>query len=249
MVITNQKDLKGIMAIGRICGLALQHMIEQAQVGMSTAELDQIGANFLAKHKARSAPILAYRFPGHTCISINDEAAHGIPSANKIIQAGDLVNIDVSAEKDGYWADCGMSICMPPIAPERQKMLDVTRAAFDVACDSAKAGVWVYEVGRAVERFIVKSGFQVLDQLGGHGVGRGIHEAPSIPNWYYRTMREKLSENGVVTLEPFVSTRTRVVMQMPDGWTLKTSDGSLATQYEHTVIITKGKPILVTTVE
>ena len=249
MVISNKQDLMGIMAIGRICGLTLQHMIENAEVGMSTAELDEIGAKFLAKHKARSAPILAYRFPGHTCISINDEAAHGIPSKDKIIQAGDLVNIDVSAEKDGYWADCGMSIGMPPITPERQKMLDMTRGAFEVAFETAKAGMYVYEVGRAVEKFIVRNGYQVLDQLGGHGVGRGIHEAPSIPNWYNRTMRQKLEENGVITLEPFLSTRTRVVMQMPDGWTLKTSDGSLATQYEHTVIITKNKPILVTAIE
>ena len=166
-----------------------------------------------------------------------------------IEKAGDLVNMDVSAEKDGYWADCGMSIGIPPITPERQKMLDMTRGAFDVAFEAAKAGVYVYEVGRAVEKFIVRNGYQVLDQLGGHGVGRGIHEAPSIPNWYNRTMRQKLEENGVITLEPFLSTRTRVVMQMPDGWTLKTSDGSLATQYEHTVIITKNKPILVTAIE
>lgn len=235
-----------MMAIGRICALTLQHMIAHAEVGMSTAELDKIGADFLAKHKARSAPILAYRFPAHTCISINDEAAHGIPHKDKLIGAGDLVNIDVSAEKDGYWADCGMSICMPPIAPDRQKMLDITREAFDVAYNHAKAGVWVYDVGRAVEKFVVRSGYQVLDQLAGHGVGRGIHEEPSIPNWYYRTMRQKLYENSVVTLEPFISSRTRTIMRMPDGWTLKTSDGSLASQFEHTVIITKDKPILVT---
>lgn len=246
MIISTQTDFKGMMTIGRICALTLQHMIAHAEVGMSTAELDQIGADFLAKHHARSAPILAYRFPGHTCISINDEVAHGIPSKNKIIGAGDMVNIDVSAEKDGYWADCGMSICMPPIAPDRQKMLDVVREAFDVAYQHAKAGVWVYDVGRAVEKFVIRSGFQVLDQLAGHGVGRSIHEEPTVPNWYYRTLRQKLRENSVVTLEPFISMRTRTIMRMPDGWTLKTSDGSVAAQFEHTVIITKDKPILVT---
>ncbi len=246
MIISNQADLKGMMTIGRICALTLQHMVAHAEVGMSTAELDRIGADFLAKHKARSAPILAYHFPAHTCISINDEVAHGIPHKDKFIGAGDMVNIDVSAEKDGYWADCGMSICMPPITPDRQKMLDITREAFDVAYNHAKAGVWVYDVGRAVEKFVIRNGYQVLDQLAGHGVGRSIHEEPSIPNWYYRTMRQKLHENSVVTLEPFISSRTRTIMRMPDGWTLKTSDGSVACQFEHTVIITKDKPILVT---
>lgn len=248
MTVQDNKDLLGLMAIGRIVALALQHMAEQMEAGMTTAELDQIGAAFLKRHGARSAPILAYKFPGHTCISINDEAAHGIPG-ERIIQPGDLVNIDVSAEKDGYWGDTGRSFAVPPVTPENQRLLDCTAEALDIAINTARAGVRVYEVGKAVEKFAHQKGFQVIEELGGHGVGRKIHEPPSVPNHYNRRANQKLTEGLVITLEPFLTTGARHIYTMPDKWTLKTKDGSLAAQCEHTVIITKDKPILVTAIQ
>ena len=132
MSIDSEKDLTGLMKIGRIVAMAMRHMQEQMEPGMTTAELDAIGADFLKQHGARSAPILAYQFPGHTCISINDEAAHGIPGP-RVIQEGDLVNIDVSAELDGYWADTGATTPVPPITAEQQQLCDHTKLALERA--------------------------------------------------------------------------------------------------------------------
>jgi methionyl aminopeptidase len=247
MSIDNEKDLQGLLAIGRICGLAMHHMAAHVEPGMTTADLDKIGAEFLEQHGARSAPILAYKFPGHTCISINEEAAHGIPGV-RVIQSGDLVNIDVSAEKDGYWADTGMSVPVPPISAEKQHLLDSTRRALEIAIENARAGLPINAIGKAVERYARQQGYQVIQELGGHGVGRHIHEKPSIPNYYNRRANQTLTEGLVVTLEPFFTTGARHIVKMPDGWTLRTRDGSLAAQFEHTVVITSGRPILVTAV-
>jgi methionyl aminopeptidase len=247
MSIDNETDLRGLLAIGRIVGLTLQHMASRVEPGMTTAELDKIGAALLEKLGARSAPILAYKFPGHTCISINDEAAHGIPG-KRVIQPGDLVNIDVSAEKNGYWADSGMSIPMPPVSAEKQRLIDATRYALDIAIENARAGLPINTIGRSVQRYAHQQGYEVIHELGGHGVGRHIHEKPSIPNYFNRRARQKLKEGLVVTLEPFLTTGARHIKTMPDGWTLKTRDGSLAAQFEHTVVITPDRPILVTAV-
>src|SRR5690606_25551366 len=179
MTVESEHELRGLLRIGQICALTLEHMLKHVEPGMTTAQLDAIGAAFLKDHGARSAPILAYKFPGHTCISINDEAAHGIPG-ERVIQAGDLVNIDVSAEKDGYWADTGMSIPVPPVSDDKQRLLDATYQALQIAIDHARAGKPIYEIGRAVENYARGQGYQVIQELGGHGVGRHIHEKPSI---------------------------------------------------------------------
>lgn len=247
MTVESENDFKGLLAVGRIVGLTIQHMIAHLKAGMTTAELDAIGAEFLKKHGARSAPILAYKFPAHTCISINDEAAHGIPGP-RVIKPGDLVNVDVSAEKGGYWADAGMSVVVPPVAPEIQRLVDSVHTALQIAIDNARAGVSVNQIGKAVETYIRKQGFNTIEELGGHGVGRHIHEKPSVPNHFNRRNRDVLKEGMVLTLEPFVTTGARHVNTDPDGWTLRTTDGSLSVQMEHTVIITKGKPVLVTAV-
>ncbi|MDX1995549.1 MAG: type I methionyl aminopeptidase [bacterium] len=247
MTVENQADLAGLIEIGRIVGLTIQHMIEHLKPGMTTGELDAIGAEFLKKHGARSAPILAYKFPGTTCISINDEAAHGIPGS-RVIKPGDLVNVDVSAEKNGYWADAGMSLGVPPITAEQQRMLDSCKRALEIAIENARAGVRAAEIGKAVEKYIRERGFNTIEELGGHGVGRHIHEKPSIPNHFAKRNRDVLKEGMVVTLEPFVTNGARHVNTDPDGWTLRTTDGSFSVQMEHTVIITKNRPILVTQV-
>ena len=247
MTVENETDLQGLLTIGRIVGLTLQHMIERVEPGMTTAELDAMGAAFLEAHEARSAPILAYKFPGATCISINDEAAHGIPG-ERVIQPGDLVNVDVSAEKDGYWADTGMSVAVPPASDEKRRLVEAARQALDIAIEHARAGRPIYEIGQAVEAHANKHGFQVIRELGGHGVGRHIHEKPSIPHYFNRHARQPLVEGQVITLEPFLTTGARHIKTMPDKWTLKTRDGSLAAQFEHTVIITKDRPLLVTQV-
>ena len=249
MSIDGEHDLTGLLRIGRIVGLTLRHMQAALEAGMTTADLDAIGAAFLRQHGARSAPILAYNYPGHTCISVNDEAAHGIPGP-RVIQPGDLVNIDVSAEMDGYWADTGASIPVPPVAPDKQRLCDFTREALDAAIDAARAGQPINAIGRAVEDVARRGGYQIIRELGGHGVGRHLHEYPrTIPHYFERRATRKLTEGMVITLEPFLTTGAIHVRTDPDGWTLRTTDGSLAAQYEHTVIITSDRPILVTAVD
>lgn len=248
MTVKSERDLARLREIGRIVAQTIEHMAAHLQPGMTTRHLDEIGAKFLKEHGARSAPILAYNFPGHTCISVNDEAAHGIPSDREIL-LGDLVNIDVSAEKNGFWADAGASYPVGPVTPVKQRLLDTTREALTIALKQARAGNRIYMVGKAVEAFAHDQGYEILEQLGGHGVGRSIHEPPHIPNHYDRNdrnARQRFTEGLVVTIEPFLTTGGRFVHTLDDGWTLKTHDSALVAQFEHTIVITRTDPILIT---
>lgn len=246
MTVESEYDLEGLKRIGRIVALTLHEMKKHVRPGITTAELDEIGDRMLKKHGAHSAPRLAYNFPGSTCISINDEAAHGIPG-ERVIEAGDLVNIDVSAELDGYFADTAAMVAVPPGSPFKEKLLKCTRRALNSAIEIASAGQSLSAIGKAVEREARKGGFTTLHDLGGHGVGRNIHEEPhQVPNYYNPFERRRLSEGMVITIEPFLTTGANHTVPQFDGWTLKTADGGLSAQYEHTLVITRGRPIVVT---
>ncbi|MEA2574238.1 MAG: methionyl aminopeptidase [Chloroflexia bacterium] len=248
MSIESEEDVIGLKKCGRVVGLTLREMSRHVKPGITTGELDRIGEEFLRRHEARSAPRLTYNFPGSTCISINDEAAHGIPG-NRVIQPGDLVNIDVSAELDGYFTDTGATFAVPPVSPTKQKLMDCTKAALNNAIAAAKSGQPMNVIGQAVEAQARRCGFAIIKNLAGHGVGRGLHEQPSmVLNYSSAQEKRKLSEGLVFTIEPFLSTGADFVLEAKDGWTLKTPDGSLLAQYEHTIIVTKGRPIVVTQV-
>jgi methionyl aminopeptidase len=247
MSIKSQKDLLALMKIGQIVGQTLRYMQDQLRAGMTTEELDAFGADFLEKHGAQSAPRLMYKFPGTTCISINDEAAHGIPG-KRVIQPGDLVNIDVSAELDGYFADTGASIPVLPIAPLAERLCKSTRAALNRAIDAARAGQPINVIGKAVEVEAKRGNFKIVRDLGGHGVGRSLHEAPrNVLNYYDPGMTTRLTEGMVLTIEPFLSTHATRTTQDDDGWTLRTPN-SLVAQFEHTLVITRKKPLLITAI-
>jgi methionyl aminopeptidase len=248
MIVRNEDDLNGMMRIGQICGHALQHMLARVEPGIRTAELDRLGAAFLQRHSARSAPIEAYDYPGWTCISINDEAAHGIPG-ERVIQPGDVVNIDVSAVLEGFWADTGASMLVPPVEPARADLLACTRRALQAGIDAACVNAPVYDIGKAVHRVAQEGGYKVLRELGGHGVGGYIHENPNVPNYYTRRAGQRLREGLVITIEPFLNTGRGRIVKDADGWTLRTPDKSISAQFEHTVIIAGNNPILVTQVE
>lgn len=246
MIVENEKDLLGLMAIGRIVAQTMHHMASCIEIGMTTAELDAIGAEFLERHGARSAPVLTYKFPGITCISINEEVAHGIPGARKI-QAGDMVNIDVSAELNGYFADTGGTFLVPPFSAEQQRLCDATKSALASAIDAVRAGQPLSVIGKACETEARKSGYKVIRELNGHGVGRGLHEPPRhVPHYFTNRAKERLVEGTVFTIEPFFNTGNARIVTGEDGWTLKTTDGSMTAQFEHTIIVTKDKPIIIT---
>ncbi len=249
MRIESEKDLRGMKRIGEICGLTLKLMLDRAEAGMSTRDLDDIGGAYIKKMGAFSAPISAYGFPGYTCISLNDEVAHGVPRKDRLIRAGDLLNVDVSAILEGYWGDTGATIIVPPARPALKKLCAVTRRALYLSIDMARPGQRANIIGRTVERYARRHGYRTLRALSGHGVGRHIHEEPTIPNFYQRGNKHVLADGMVLTLEPFINAgRGRVKMQ-DDGWTLRTADGTASAQYEHTVIINGDAPILVTKVD
>ncbi len=245
MTIDGPEQLKKLKEIGAICRDVLRTMGAAVRPGVTPKELDELGGKMLREAGATSAPMLAYDFPGYTCISVGDAVAHGIPG-DVPLEDGQLVNIDVSAEKDGIFADTGASFAVGKVAPELQKLLDATKDAQRKAMFAARAGQPLNIVGKTVQREAHKHGFQIIEGLNGHGVGAWIHEEPTVPNLYYPTDRTKLHEGQVLTIEPFLTTKSRHYVEDADGWTLRLSEGGHGAQFEHTFVVTKGAPIVVT---
>lgn len=233
--------------ISEIVGITLKKMRQHARPGMNTGELDEFGAGILHQYGARSAPLITYGFPGATCISVNHEAAHGIPSAHVILQEGDLVNVDVSAELDGYFADNGGSFVLGKDLHNHSKLVDASRRILLAAINRIKGGVRIADIGRFIETEARKDGFKVIRNIVGHGIGRSLHEAPfEIPCFYDRYNYDRFKKNSVVAIETFISTRASQVSEKGDGWTLVTKDGSFVAQHEHTIIVTDTKPVILT---
>jgi methionyl aminopeptidase len=246
MTIETETDLDCLKRIGAIVASVLHTMLERIEPGMTTLELDAIGASLLAERGARSAPQLMYNFPGATCISINEEAAHGIPGARQI-KPGDVVNVDVSAELNGYFADTGGTCVVPPTSSLKSRLCHATRVALDAALKEAYAGNEINRIGRAIERTAKQHRFKVIKNLAGHGVGRSLHEEPiDIVSFCDRADRRRLREGMVIAIEPFLTTKSTIVQEMGDGWTLTAEQGSLSAQYEHTIVVTRGAPIVLT---
>ncbi len=246
MSINSEKDLEGLRKVGRIVARCLQHMHAKLEPGITTGELDALGEQFLEAHGARSAPKLAYGFPGFTCISVNEEAAHGVPGS-RVLSAGDLVNIDVSAELDGYFADTGGSAIIPPESKLHLQICAVAKKALERAMLEARAGARVNRIGHAIESEARSNGFTVIENLGSHGVGRALHEEPGfIAGYYDKKDKRVLTENQVITIEPYISSGAREVFDGGDGWTLITKPGVFTAQYEHTIVITRDKPLIMT---
>lgn len=247
MSITNEEEFQKLRACGMIVAKALRAMRAEVRSGVTTEQLCEIGSRVLAESGARSSPPMVYGFPGDVCISVNDEVVHGIPGS-RVIQPGDLVKIDLTAEKDGYHTDSAVSVEVPPGAADgkARELAHCAERAFRQALGAARAGNRTREIGRAVEREVRRRGFSVVRELGGHGVGRTIHEKPAIPNWSDPFARDVLNEGLVVTIEPIIAAGRGDVLLEKDGWTVKTRDGSLSAHYEHTVVITRREPVLLT---
>jgi len=219
-------------------------MLTAAIPGATTGELDADGGEVLARHGANPAPPTV-GFPAATCVSVNEEAAHGIPSNRRVLQDGDLVNVDVSAEVDGYWADTGESRGVGRLSLTARKLLDATRLANRDGVAAARAGQPLRHIGRAVERRARRHGFAVIENLNGHGTGRNLWEPPSVPGWEDRSDSTKLWEGLVLAIEPFLTTGATWADEGADGWTLLTP-GHLSAQFEHTIVVTNGAPLVLT---
>lgn len=247
MSITTAEQFEKLRACGMIVGKALRAMAAEVRAGMTTAELCGIGSRVLAEHGARSSPPIIYGFPGDVCISVNDEVVHGIPG-DRVIQPGDLVKLDLTAEKDGYHTDSAVSIEAPSAEPntKARDLAHCAKRAFRQALNAARTGNLTKDIGRAVEREVRRRGFHVVKELGGHGIGRTIHEPPSVPNYADFSARHKLTEGLVITIEPIIAVGAGNISLDKDGWTYRTTDGSLSAHYEHTIVITRGEPVLLT---
>jgi methionyl aminopeptidase len=245
MSIKSQIEFHKLRAIGRIVRRALDAMARAARPGVTTAELDYIGAAVLTSAGAESAPPKVYGFPGAVCISVNEEAIHGIPGS-RVLRAGDLLKLDLVAEKDGFFADAAVTVPVGSVSAAAEALMHCAERAFEHGVRAARAGNRVYEIGRCVEREVKASGFNVIRELCGHGVGRTIHEAPTVPNFRDMRARVKLHEGLVITIEPIIAAGSGRAELQGDQWTIRTADGSLSAHYEHTVVITRHDAILLT---
>jgi methionyl aminopeptidase len=245
VTIDNQEELDALIRAGRVVAEARQAMVDAVSPGTTTGELDAVGREVFRRHGARSAPRVTYRFPGSTCISVNDEAAHGVPSVKRQLHAGDLVNLDVSAELDGYFSDTGISVAVGDVSPVASRLLEATKLAQNDAMYAAQPGARLRDLGRAVQRRARRHGFRVIKNLNGHGIGRGLHEAPSVPS-VDDGQKMVLREGLVLAIEPFLSVSADHVIDDSDGWTLRTADGSLVAQFEHSIVVTAEGPLVLT---
>ncbi|WP_060207447.1 type I methionyl aminopeptidase [Sporosarcina koreensis] len=246
MIVKNNEEIEALKKIGRIVAEVREAMKAAAVPGITTKELDELGGRLITERGAVSAPIDQYEFPGYTCISVNHEVAHGIPGS-RVIQDGDLVNIDVSASFGGYFADTGISFVVGTADEKKQLLCDVAKSAFDRAMTKVKAGSRLNQIGKAVEREAKDNGLKVIKNLTGHGIGTSLHEEPQhILNYYDAWDKTLMKEGMVLAVEPFISENAEHIIELGDGWTFVTPDKSLVAQIEHTIIVTKDEPIILT---
>ncbi|MGW9856288.1 methionyl aminopeptidase [Staphylococcus hominis] len=250
MIVKTDEELQALKEIGYICAKVRDTMQEATKPGITTKELDNIAKELFEEHGAISAPIHDEKFPGQTCISVNEEVAHGIPS-KRVIREGDLVNIDVSALKNGYYADTGISFVVGEADnPLKQKVCDVALEAFDAAMAKVKPGTKLSNIGKAVHATARKNDLTVIKNLTGHGVGQSLHESPShVMNYYDPKDKTLLKEGVVIAVEPFISSKATFVTEGKNDWAFETRDKSFVAQIEHTVIVTKDGPILTTKID
>ncbi|HSN87683.1 MAG TPA: type I methionyl aminopeptidase [Thermoanaerobaculia bacterium] len=245
MTIQSDNDLAALRAAGRIAAEALEAMRRAVRPGITTAELDAVAREVLERHGARSAPEMVYQFPAATCISVNDEVVHGIPGP-RALQPGDVVKLDVAIEKNGYMADTACTVVVEPRSSERRRLASCAKQAFEAALDVARAGQPINRVGKVVEELVRRQGFTVIPHLCGHGIGTTIHEPPEVPNAFDPRHRGLFEEGMVLTIEPIISAGSSKTVNAGDGWTVKTADRSLAAHFEHTLAITRGRPVVLT---
>ena len=247
MSITKEEELIGIKKASEAVAYTLREMRNYAKPGMTTKELDDFGGKLLMELGAKSAPFVSYGFPGWTCISLNHEFCHGIPSNSRVLAEGDLINIDVSAELDGFFSDNGGSFVLGDDKYRYQQLVDASKDILHKAIYNIKGGVRVSDIGFIIETEAKKRGYKVIKNLTGHGVGRKLHEAPDeIPNYKDKWNTTRFRKNSVVAIETFISTTSTYAQTLGDGWTMVGNKGGVMAQHEHTILVTDGKPIILT---
>ena len=245
MSVDTPEELDGLKRAGRAVSATLREVARRVRPGVTTAELDAVAAQVFARHGARSAPALVYGFPGAICISVDDEAVHGIPGPRRL-RAGELVKLDVTAELDGFYADAAISVPVGRVAPRVARLAAAAQAALRRGLHAARAGAPLNAIGAAVQDEAERRACAVLGELTGHGIGRTIHEAPTVPNIYVPALDEPLREGMVITIEPILGLGSVDVRAGGDGWTILTADGAPSAHAEHTLVVSGGEPLVLT---
>src|SRR6478752_4885076 len=241
--IDSPEELEAMQAAGKVVAEAIREMARRVRPGVTTAELDDVAAQIFTRHGARSGPQLDYDFPGVTCISLDDEAVHGIPSVKRRIREGQLVKLDVTAELDGFYADACRTVAAGRAKSREQRLMAAAQSALKLGLEQARAGNNVGAVGGAVQAEVERRGFNVCAELTGHGIGRRIHEEPNVPNVAWDG--PQLTDGLVITVEPIIAAGAGEIYVDDDGWTIRTEDGSPSAHFEHTIVVTDGAPILI----
>jgi len=243
--IKNEREIEKMREACRTASIVLDRVSGLIRPGITTGEIDQAAADYMAEEKCRSA-FLGYRgFPGNICISVNEEVVHGIGGARRI-QYGDIVKLDIGVIKDGWVGDTATTVPAGVIDPKVQRLLQVTEEALDLAITCAYSGRRLGDLCASIEDEVVANGFNVVREFVGHGVGRKLHEEPQVPNYGRRGSGPKLKSGMTLAIEPMVNMGGSAVRVLEDDWTVVTVDGKPSAHFEHTVLITKGEPEILT---
>ena len=247
--IKNPSQIAAMREAGRITGEALLVVRDHIRPGVSTKELDTVLRAHIEKRGAKPSFLGLYGFPGSACISINDEVIHGIPSKQRILHEGDIVKIDVGAFYKGFHGDSARTFPVGKVSDEAAALIAATKQSFYEALGAVRIGNRVGDIGAAVDAYVRSKGFSVVRRYVGHGVGHALHEQPDVPNYGTPGRGPRLCSGLVIAIEPMVNAGTYEVLEMADGWTVKTADGSLSAHYENTVALTDEGVINLTEVE
>ena len=244
-------EIEAMARSGAIVGALFGELEGRVEPGASTGDLDALAEEFIRSHEG-AVPIFKglYGFPGAVCISVNREVVHGIPSQERLLQEGDLVSIDVGVKLDGWCSDSARTFTVGEVSDEARSLTETTRRALDAAIEAAQPASHVGDIGAAVEGVVEGTGYHIIQDLVGHGVGRDVHESPQVPNRGEPGAGPLLRPGLVVAIEPMIAVGTSRIRTLDDRWTVVTVDGSLSAHFEHTVAITgEGPRILTGTVD
>lgn len=248
IVLKTTRELALMREACRISAGALEVAGKAVEPGITTAEIDKIAYDYIKSQGAEPNFLNYNGFPATACISINNEVIHGIPSKKRVINAGDIVSIDLGAKIDGYHGDNAATFACGDISDEAQALIDATRESLYEGIKAAVCGNRIGDIGSAVQRYVEARGYSVVRDFVGHGVGTSLHEAPEVPNYGTAGRGIRLIPGMTIAIEPMINQGGSQISIMPDGWTVKTSDGMLSAHFEHTVAITADGPVIMTRV-
>lgn len=245
IILKNERDIEAMRAAGAVAAIVLQEVCSWITPGLSTREIDTYAAGRMKEYGARSA-FLGYRkYPCHVCLSVNEQVVHGLASERRV-QFGDIVSIDVGVFYEGYIGDTARTVAVGGCGPLSQRLMDVTEKALYEGIGQAVAGNRVADISRAIQTFVESSGYSVVREFVGHGVGRSMHEEPQVPNFVDGKASPKLRSGMTLAIEPMVNAGSPAVEVLKDGWTVVTRDGKPSAHFEHSVLITESEPEILT---